>query len=273
MNLVFRHQTQHKYLLRRDKHDPRDHRFCLPPRFADPQVLPAGVDLRANMAAPYNQGQYGTCYANAAAGLVQYYGIKTGQYQIRPSRLFIAWNACADENTTDEVDGIASLRDVAEAVRHDGWCGETEGPSPWDYTDAHMNCRPDPGCVLEAARWTIEGYQAIPQDLHSIKACLAQGNPFMFGMTVYPQFESADCAKTGIVETPSWWTRHFGKSLGGHAVDAFGYSDAKGAVLVRNSWDITWGDQGYFWLPYDYITDSTLCFDQWMFQGIKLVAP
>jgi C1A family cysteine protease len=51
--------------------------------------------------------------------------------------------------------------------------------------------------------------------------------------------------------------------LGGHAVLAVGYDDSKSAVLVRNSWGSGWGLNGYFWLPYDYITNPNLADDMW----------
>ena len=53
--------------------------------------------------------------------------------------------------------------------------------------------------------------------------------------------------------------------MGGHAVCAVGYDDSKvivnpsnqksskGALLIRNSWGSSWGDNGYGWLPYDYV--------------------
>ena len=44
--------------------------------------------------------------------------------------------------------------------------------------------------------------------------------------------------------------------LGGHAVVAVGYDDFKACLIVRNSWGPSWGDKGYFYLPYDYITPS-----------------
>ena len=62
---------------------------------------------------------------------------------------------------------------------------------------------------------------------------------------------------------------------GGHAVIAAGYDDGMkirnaaagakettGAILVRNSWGADWGDNGYGWLPYDYVIKG-LAIDWW----------
>ena len=50
------------------------------------------------------------------------------------------------------------------------------------------------------------------------------------------------------------------KIVGGHAIVAAGYDDKMvinnskpGAFLIRNSWGKTWGEDGYGWLPYDYV--------------------
>jgi C1A family cysteine protease len=63
--------------------------------------------------------------------------------------------------------------------------------------------------------------------------------------------------------------------VGGHAVDAVGYSDTMkikntnsgatettGALLIRNSWGTGWGEHGYGWLPYDYVSRG-LATDWW----------
>ena len=64
-----------------------------------------------------------------------------------------------------------------------------------------------------------------------------------------------------------------------HALLAVGYSDHSKSFIVRNSWGPNWvrnlpvhwffivlflqGDQGYCYIPYDYMTNPDLCFDAW----------
>jgi len=81
-----------------------------------------------------------------------------------------------------------------------------------------------------------------------LKAALAEGQCVTIGMTVYQSMESDAVASTGMVPMPS----AHDKPLGGHAVLVVGYDDAKGCYIVRNSWGASWGDQGYFYLPYAY---------------------
>jgi C1A family cysteine protease len=68
----------------------------------------------------------------------------------------------------------------------------------------------------------------------------------------------------------------------GHAVVAVGYDDTrkikntltnkttKGALLVRNSWGVGWGDQGYGWMPYDYALNG-MAMDFWSLLAMKWV--
>jgi len=57
--------------------------------------------------------------------------------------------------------------------------------------------------------------------------------------------------------------------LGGHAVLAIGYSDAKKLFIVRNSWGTDWGIQGYFMMPYEYLADRYLSDDFWIVKAAE----
>jgi hypothetical protein len=80
----------------------------------------------------------------------------------------------------------------------------------------------------------------------AIKEALQSG-PVTTTMTVYEDFMFY---KGGIYDHVS------GKNVGGHAVTIVGYDDAQGTWIVRNSWGPTWGEAGYFHIPYN--NDSRL---------------
>jgi C1A family cysteine protease len=86
--------------------------------------------------------------------------------------------------------------------------------------------------------------------LTGIKNVLALSkSPVLMGMTVYNSFESDSVAKTGVMPMPFKGD----KVLGGHAVLAVGYDDSKSVLIVRNSWGASWGDKGYFYMPYAFV--------------------
>ena len=100
-----------------------------------------------------------------------------------------------------------------------------------------------------------------------MRTCLAAGYPFVFGFTVYESFESQEVANTGIVKMP----KRGEQALGGHAVLAVGYNDAKQTFLVRNSWGEDWGMSGYFTLPYKYLSNRNLSDDFWTIRRGELM--
>ena len=51
--------------------------------------------------------------------------------------------------------------------------------------------------------------------------------------------------------------------LGGHAVVCVGYNEFSQKWIMRNSWGSSWGDKGYFYLPYNYLLNPSLTTDMW----------
>jgi C1A family cysteine protease len=110
----------------------------------------------------------------------------------------------------------------------------------------------------------VIAYHRVVQNLQQMKGCLAQGYPFVFGFTVYESFESDEVAKTGIVPMPNLNEQQ----VGGHAVMAVGYDDAQQRFIVRNSWGTDCGIDGYFTMPYTYLTDHQYSTDFWTIRGV-----
>jgi len=103
------------------------------------------------------------------------------------------------------------------------------------------------------------GYQRVDRMLSQMKGCLADGFPFVFGFTDYESFESAEVARTGMLQMP----KPREGVVGGHAVLAVGYDDKTERFMVRNSWGTSWGKRGYFTMPYSYMLTDNLSDDFW----------
>ena len=218
-----------------------------------PKKLPGKVDLRADCSPVEDQGQLGSCTANALVGLLEYLEIVHKVAFVDLSRLFVYYNERVIENTVNE-DAGAMLRDGIKTLVRQGVCLEKS----WPYKISRFAVRPSAHCYREALNYQVLSYQRI-LTVNEMRACLADGFPFVFGFAVYESFESEEVARTGMVRMPGSAER----LLGGHAVLAVGYSDAKKQFIVRNSWGTNWGIGGYFMMPYEYLADRYLSDDFW----------
>lgn len=178
-----------------------------------------------------------------------------------PSRLFVYYNERAMEGNINE-DAGANIRDGIKSVANLGVCRETI----WPYDIDQFRTRPSDACYVEALKHQVESYHAVDQDLNSLKSCLAEGYPIVFGFSVYESFESDVVTKTGVMPMPL----DSESMLGGHAVMCVGYDDAKQWFIIRNSWGEDWGDKGYFYMPYAYITNASLASDFWTIRTVEM---
>jgi C1A family cysteine protease len=235
-----------------DRPDQRDHLYSAP--FRHLATLPPDVDLTKEMPPVYDQGDLGSCTANAIAGAFEFGLAKQNLADFMPSRLFVYYNERAMEGTVNSDSG-AMIRDGIRSVARLGVCTE----DLWPYDIRQFRTKPDQNCYDQATGNKVLQYQRIPRTLAQMQACLASGFPFVFGFTVYESFESPEVAQTGVVPMPA----RNEEVLGGHAVLAVGYSNDDQRFRVRNSWGDGWGQGGYFTMPYAYLVDHSLSQDFW----------
>jgi C1A family cysteine protease len=230
------------------------------------QQLPKKVDLRNGCPPVYDQGQLGSCTGNSIAAAIEF-GLKkqNASYDFTPSRLFIYYNERVIEGTIN-IDNGAEIRNGIKSVNQQGVCAE----ALWKYSDGktRFKKKPTPKVYAEALNHQVLTYSRVERDLNQMKSCLAEGYPFVFGFTVYDEFEGDTVAKTGVLNLPGKGE----KVQGGHAVLCVGYDDASKRFIIRNSWNTDWGQKGYFTMPYEYLLNANLSDDFWTIRMVEVNA-
>ena len=249
--------TLHPYGHIPDQPDPRDHVRAIPKAAA----LPRTCDLR-NLCPPvYDQGQLGSCSANAIAAAIEIDLRAAGRPNWMPSRLFIYYNERAKEHTVGK-DAGAQIRDGVKGLAKLGVCPEVL----WPYHVDKFTDKPAPDCYRAAKENLALSYARIAHVVpEAIEQVLFSGKPVLFGFTVYDSFEGPEIAQTGILNLPG----KFEGNLGGHAVLCVGYDRPGQRFLIRNSWGTGWGLGGYFWMPYEFLCDPKLARDFWVLESLR----
>jgi len=242
-----------------DTPDQRDHMVSL----TAPITLPTHVDLRNGMPPVYDQGQLGSCTANAIGAAFDFERHLQGKPFLTPSRLFIYFNERTVEHTVKSDSG-AQIRDGIKTTKTYGVAPERE----WPYDIARFTVKPPAKAFKDALANQAVDYARVPQVVEAMQQVLAGGHPIVIGFTVYESFESDAVAASGIVPMPSPGE----KALGGHAVLIVGYETFNGQLrwIVRNSWGNSWGDGGYFRIPGRYFTNPHLASDLWVIRQVEV---
>lgn len=256
---------KHIYNYVRDKSDSRDLHFSQSIFPHAEVVLPKSVDLRSKCPPVYDQGELGSCTANTACTcrlmLLSDSGISLSRMYLYYMERYFYGNVQKDEG--------ASLRDACKSIYKVGICEEKYMP----YDPEKYRQPPSRQAMLNADRYRIIAYKSL-HSLEEIKQNLAfRQQPVMIGMDVYESFEGEAIEKTGIMPLPG----KNEKRLGAHAVLVVGYKNIRrshhknsqdensGYLIVQNSWGDSWGDKGYFYMPYRYVT-AHHTYDYWIME-------
>lgn len=229
------------------------------------------VDLRPLDSMIFDQGQEGSCTANAACGMADFLEIKkgiaadpdqnpqeytSGRYQ-NSSRSFVYWN---ERNIDGDptVDQGSYLHTASKVFTDIGACDAKAYP----YKPEHLYGQPPPETFTLAQTHKVQQALNIPDgDVFSMQANLAGGFPFIIGISVYSSFPEQE-PNTGVVPMPNQW---YDQLMGGHAICVVGYT-ASQQFIFRNSWGTSWGMNGYGFIPFEYFADTSLASDVWTFR-------
>ncbi|MCC7537694.1 MAG: C1 family peptidase, partial [Deltaproteobacteria bacterium] len=207
--------------------------------------LPPAVDLRPWMTPVEDQGQLGSCTANALVGAMEYLAYRETGARTDLSRLFVYFNQRLWDDTVREDLG-ARVSDGVRVLVRLGVATERS----WPYARQLFAVQPPSAVYDEARRLVALDWWALPVDVDAFRACLASGFPVAFGTRVTESFVRA--SQNGAIAMPGRDDRDDARH-GRHAMLLVGYDDAARVFVVRNSWGADWGDQGYCYVPYPYV--------------------
>lgn len=212
--------------------------------------VPREVDPRHRMPPVYDQGDLGSCTANAVAAAIEADAIIDNRdIGGTPSRLDIYAGERLLEHTPLNEDSGAYGRDGFKFAHSTGVIPESE----WPYDVARFDRQPP-----AFQRRKIGAYRVVKRTVTDFKRALGNEQTVAVGFSVYESFESPTVAKTGVMPMPSRRER----LLGGHEVLVVGYLAAKpDYALTRNSWGTGWGMGGYFLMPWDVLLRADLSSD------------
>lgn len=217
--------------------------------------LPPVWDISNPLVPIMDQGQLGSCTANATGAAHMFEQVKQQQRGIfTPSRLFMYYNGRAMEGTVDEDSGCM-IRDVVKSVAKKGVCPEEE----WPYDIAKFKDKPPSKCYKHGLGHQALLYSRVAQIGYHIQTCLFQGFPVVYGFSVYESFETQEVARTGRVPMPS----SHDAFMGGHANLLVGYNNITRLYKSQNSYGLGHGDKGFLYLPFEYVEDPGLARDFW----------
>ena len=245
-----------------DRIDTRDHIFSLN---AVKAKLPASVDLRPLCSPIEDQGSLGSCTAQTIAALMEFNYRKIG-VSIDVSRMFIYYQERLLEGTVSTDNG-ATLRSGIKV----GYTYGTPLESLWPYNPANLKIKPPAAVYKDGLKRKVTSYQRCT-DFTAVKTALASGYPVTMGFLVYSSFEGSwnyipsGQNGSGVMPYPNVGSEQL---LGGHAVAVVGYNDVTQRFIVRNSWGTSWGDRGYFYMPYQVVENTSMSMDFWTINAVE----
>lgn len=232
-------------------------------------IPPTCIDLRSYVPWINDQGDLGSCTANAGQSLMAFMNNVAYGSLVKISKgsrlyLYFVTRYLMNQYKVVRGDSGADLRNVLGALTLFGLPPE----KAWPYDIAKFDTEP-PARIdsiaddFQALKYFRHDTVEVPTTkvLQSVKNRLMSKIPTMFGFTCYTSIEGAD---NGMIPFPV-----AGEAVdGGHAVLTVGYNDNlqigkyTGALLIQNSWGTSWGEKGFGWLPYQYVL-AGLATDFW----------
>jgi len=207
-------------------------------------TLPSSVDISAGVLLVKDQGQEGTCVANAGSEFLEFFDKVelSRRYLYYNGRVITGWPGPSVKNVNE---GMAP-RDMMQCLLSKGDCRE----ALWPYV-VYDQGNPTPVMDADAVLHKIKLYTRV-LTVNDLKALLA--NSRIPAVLTVPIYDGAVNWYDSNVRARNNTIYSGGNTItSGHAILVVGYDDSRQAFKILNSWGTNWGGAGgYAWLPYNY---------------------
>jgi hypothetical protein len=218
--------------------------------------IPDQVDLRQYCTAVEDQGQLGSCTANATVGAMEYLYNKRDGQSVDLSRIFAYYNSRRMRGTINQDSG-AFISDAMASVLAFGVCRE----DIWPYDINSFANEPPQQAYQEAMMHEAVQYARVDGASGSLSA-LAEGFPVVFGTRI-PERCYKEGQSNGVFPMASDQEIKNNQG-GGHCMLIVGYDKPKNIFIVRNSWGQGWGDRGYCYIPIELVVKCSPPYGFWI---------
>jgi len=215
-----------------------------------------------------DQGQIGSCtaFCGSEAYEIAYY-YKNGAFPTLRSPAFLYYEERVNIlHQRISADNGANMVNIDQALSKYGICSETLMPYPSSDKSTAYKTPPTAAANADGLNYKITGYTLINTgDTAAVKNCIRNHVAVMMGFNVYDKtstyqyFEGLNTTSNTYNPLTSSGALVSGLTLlGGHATPIVGYDDNKKAFLVQNSWGTSWGNAGFYYMPYTVFSSTKI---------------
>jgi C1A family cysteine protease len=217
-------------------------------------ALPASVDLSSRIPPAGDQQSMGSCVGWAVGyaaksfheAVEEGWSVATTNHRFSPSWIY--------NQTNGGYDGGTYISTAMNLVASKG----VDTISAFPYVDGDFTTQPDAVSMRRAARFPAKSWHTLAVSETEFKKVLAAGNVVVIAIEVLPDFDQLNSTTNTVYDSDT------GNSRGRHALAVVGYDDNKRAFHFVNSWGTGFGDQGYAWLAYSFMSNAKLAMDAYV---------
>ena len=227
-----------------DGPDARDKPFTSAPRARlAPELSQRPLDSPVE-----NQLQTNSCVGNAVVAAYEFLHNNLYGHYTDMSRLFPYYNARAYMGWEGEDSGCM-IRDAVKGLVKYGTCPEYV----WPFNTNKVTTKPSTEAYTEGEKYQLLDYYRIypGNRVYDVRYALSCGYAVVFGAAVYDSFYESQ--NNGVVPMPNLSRDRL---EGFHAMKVSGYSMPQKREEIKNSWGRYYGDDGYVWIPDDFIDED-----------------